>query len=640
MSWVPVRLSGKLTAGGVVMLLLTLLIVWLAMVLRGQPRVTEASNRLIEQSGQNIVGQLNQQLLRIEGEAVSLARLAEGVPHDEALVRQLLPGLINSSGDKNIAGGGIWPEPDAFSAGVERRSFFWARNPAGSLDYSDGYNDPAASSYHRESWYTAGRQAAANRCSWSEVYQDPVSKVNMVTCSVPWQQAGKFAGVATLDVLLDNLSAFMQKNGGVTGGYAFALDAAGNVLWFPGVKTGELGKFSALVQQQRWLEPVANALPSLTATPTIINALQDGYLGQQSQLTLFRMPGTGWVIGLVTPQQQVTALSRNIMQDIFMLLIPAMLVLLLASWLIARKMSQRLESTRQALDDIAHGDGDLTRRLDTRGNDEIAQIADSFNQFVDKIAGVIVRVQASGLHVAHNASGLELSNQELTDKISAQAAALEQSAAAMEQLNATVQQNAVNARLADEFTEQTAAIAQTSSEAMRQLIATMETIKTSSGQVGEILSVIDGIAFQTNILALNAAVEAARAGEQGRGFAVVAAEVRALAQRSATAAHEIKALIGQSDGNVLTGSRLVEGAGRQLADLVKDVHKVKEAVGEIRIAGDEQSKGIAEVTLAVSQMERSNQQNLMLINQTAENTHALHAEASQLAEDIAVFKVA
>jgi len=152
--------------------------------------------------------------------------------------------------------------------------------------------------------------------------------------------------------------------------------------------------------------------------------------------------------------------------------------------------------------------------------------------------------------------------------------------------------------------------------------------------------VIDGIAFQTNILALNAAVEAARAGEQGRGFAVVAAEVRALAQRSATAAHEIKALIGQSDGNVLTGSRLVEGAGRQLADLVKDVHKVKEAVGEIRIAGDEQSKGIAEVTLAVSQMERSNQQNLMLINQTAENTHALHAEASQLAEDIAVFKVA
>lgn len=151
---------------------------------------------------------------------------------------------------------------------------------------------------------------------------------------------------------------------------------------------------------------------------------------------------------------------------------------------------------------------------------------------------------------------------------------------------------------------------------------------------------IDGIAFQTNILALNAAVEAARAGEQGRGFAVVASEVRALAQRSATAAHEIKTLIGQSDTTVLAGSKLVEGAGEQLESLVKDVLKVKEVVGEIRVAGDEQSKGIGEVTLAVSQMERSIQQNLMLVNQTAENTHALRSEAAQLAQDIASFKVA
>ncbi|BCQ46212.1 hypothetical protein ERHA55_37390 [Erwinia rhapontici] len=252
---------------------------------------------------------------------------------------------------------------------------------------------------------------------------------------------------------------------------------------------------------------------------------------------------------------------------------------------------------------------------------------------------MITNVQSSGVHVAHNASGLEQSNQELTDKISEQAAAVEESAAAMEQLNATVQQNAENTRLADSFTEQTAQIARSSSHVMRQLIDTMETIKVSSSRVGEILSVIDGIAFQTNILALNAAVEAARAGEQGRGFAVVAAEVRALAQRSATAAQEIKTLIGQSDSNVLTGSKLVEGAGRQLEELVKDVLKVKEVVGEIRVAGDEQSKGIAEVTLAVSQMERTIQQNLALVHQTAENTHALHAEASQLAEDISVFKV-
>ncbi len=642
MSWVPVRLSGKLMSGGVLMLLLTCIMVYLAISLRGQPRVIEASNSLIQQTGENIVGQLNQQLIRVEGEGVSLARLAEVLPHDEALFRQVLPQIIDSKGDKSIAGGGIWPEPNAFSDGVARRSFFWARNASGSLDYSDGYNDPAGTGYHHESWYTSTRTTSPNKCNWSEVYQDPVSRVNMVTCSVPYRKGDTFAGVATFDVLLDNLSGFMQRNGASTGGYAFALDQAGNVLYFPGIKDKALKKFSDLAQQQAWLAPMVAAVKSASASQgsATFSNLNDEWLHTRSQLTLFRMADTGWTIGLVTPESQVTALADNIMQDIFILLIPALLLLLVILWFVARQISGRLESTRKALDDIAHGDGDLTRRLDTSGRDEIADIAVSFNQFVDKIAGVITNVQSSGVQVAHNASGLEQSNQELSGKISEQAAAVEQSAAAMEQLNATVQQNAENTRLADAFTEQTAEIARNSSDVMRQLIDTMETIRTSSSRVGEILSVIDGIAFQTNILALNAAVEAARAGEQGRGFAVVASEVRALAQRSATAAHEIKALIGQSDSNVLTGSKLVEGAGRQLEELVKDVLKVKEVVGEIRVAGDEQSKGIAEVTQAVSQMERSIQQNLMLVHQTAENTHALHAEASQLAQDISVFKVA
>ncbi|VTT26913.1 methyl-accepting chemotaxis protein [Klebsiella pneumoniae] len=642
MSWVPVRLSGKLMSGGVLMLLLTCIMVYLAISLRGQPRVIEASNSLIQQTGENIVGQLNQQLIRVEGEGVSLARLAEVLPHDEALFRQVLPQIIDSKGDKSIAGGGIWPEPNTFSDGVARRSFFWARNASGSLDYSDGYNDPAGTGYHHESWYTSSRTTSPNKCNWSEVYQDPVSRVNMVTCSVPYRKGDAFAGVATFDVLLDNLSSFMQRNGASTGGYAFALDQAGNVLYFPGIKDKALKKFSDLAQQQAWLAPMVAAVKSASGSQrsATFSNLNDEWLHTRSQMTLFRMADTGWTIGLVTPESQVTALADNIMQDIFILLIPALLLLLVILWFVARQISGRLESTRKALDDIAHGDGDLTRRLDTSGRDEIADIAVSFNQFVDKIAGVITNVQSSGVQVAHNASGLEQSNQELSGKISEQAAAVEQSAAAMEQLNATVQQNAENTRLADAFTEQTAEIARNSSDVMRQLIDTMETIRTSSSRVGEILSVIDGIAFQTNILALNAAVEAARAGEQGRGFAVVASEVRALAQRSATAAHEIKALIGQSDSNVLTGSKLVEGAGRQLEELVKDVLKVKEVVGEIRVAGDEQSKGIAEVTLAVSQMERSIQQNLMLVHQTAENTHALHGEASQLAQDISVFKVA
>ena len=641
MPGIPVRLSGKLMFGGVSMLLLTMLIVYFAISLRGQPRVIATSNSLIQQTGENIVGQLNQQLVRTEGAVVSIARLAEVLPHQPELFKSVLPQIIDSKGDKSVAGGGIWPEPNAFTEGVARRSFFWSRGADGSLAYSDGYNDASGAGYHNESWYTSTRNASRSKCNWSEVYQDPVSQVNMVTCSVPYTQGEKFAGVATFDVLLDNLSAFMVRNGNLTGGYAFALDQAGNVLYFPGNTDKTLKKFGTLAAQQKWLLSVQNALGTVQASaPTTLNNIEDGVLKTDVQVTLFKMPTTGWIIGLVTPQAKVTALADNIRQDIFVVLIPSLLILLACVWLFARRMAGRLESTRTALDEIALGDGDLTRRLDTAGKDEIADIAVSFNQFVDKIAGVITSVQASGVNVAASASSLAESNQAFSAKIGDQASALEESAAAMEQLNATVQQNAANTRLADEFTEQTAQIARSSSEVMNQVITTMASIKSSSSRVGEILSVIDGIAFQTNILALNAAVEAARAGEQGRGFAVVAAEVRALAQRSAAAAQEIKTLISQSDATVLSGSKLVEGAGEKLENLVNDVLKVKQIVGEMRVAGDEQSKGISEVTLAVSQMERGIQQNLLLVNQTAESTEALRSEASQLAQDISSFKVA
>ena len=641
MPGIPVRLSGKLMFGGVSMLLLTMLIVYLAISLRGQPRVIATSNHLIQQTGENIVGQLNQQLVRTEGAVVSMARLAEVLPHQPELFKSILPQMIDGKGDRSVAGGGIWPEPGAFTEGVARRSFFWSRGADGSLAYFDGYNAASGAGYRNESWYTSTRDASRSKCNWSDVYQDPVSQVNMVTCSVPYVQNEKFAGVATFDVLLDNLSTFMMRNGNLTGGYAFALDQASNVLYFPGNTDKALQKFSTLATQKKWLARIQNALGAVQASaPVTLNNLEDDILKTDVQVTLFKMPSTGWVIGLVTPQAKVTALADNIRQDIFMVLIPSLLILLACVWLFARRMAGRLESTRTALDEIALGDGDLTRRLDTAGKDEIADIAVSFNQFVDKIAGVITSVQASGVNVAANASALAESNQAFSGKIGDQASALEESAAAMEQLNATVQQNAANTRLADEFTEHTAQIARSSSEVMNQVIATMASIKSSSGRVGEILGVIDSIAFQTNILALNAAVEAARAGEQGRGFAVVAAEVRALAQRSAAAAQEIKALISESDTTVLTGSKLVEGAGEKLEKLVGDVLKVKQIVGEMRVAGDEQSKGISEVTLAVSQMERGVQQNLLLINQTAENTEALRGEASQLAQDISSFKVA
>jgi len=295
---------------------------------------------------------------------------------------------------------------------VQRRSFFWARQNDGSLTYSEDYNLPTGNGYQQESWYSAVRNTARDRCGWSEVYQDPVSGVKMVTCSVPYATGDRFSGVATLDVQLDNLAGFMQQKGQVTGGYAFALDSAGNLLYYPGQDLKSLTSLSSLAEKTPWLAPLNARINQLKGAGEVLQLsdFDDGYLHNSAQVTLFRMPGTDWVIGLVTPESAVSGLARTMMRDIFTFLIPAMVVLLLLTWAFTQRIGKRLKATHAALDEIANGDGDLTRRLTKSGRDELADIAGAFNSFVDKIAGVITRVQGSGETVAANASDLAHSN--------------------------------------------------------------------------------------------------------------------------------------------------------------------------------------------------------------------------------------
>lgn len=354
---------------------------------------------------------------------------------------------------------------------------------------------------------------------------------------------------------------------------------------------------------------------------------------------LFPMADTGWIVGLVTPEERVVGLAKVMMKDVLEVLIPIMAILLVGSWLVVRRLISRLDDTRRALDDIAQGEGDLTRRLDVRGKDEISDIAQAFNLFVDKISAILITVRSSSVVVANNAVSLADSNMELSSRVTQQAAALEESASAMEQLNATVHQNTGNTQLADELSENTAQTANRCGDVMQGVISTMDNVSASSGRMVEIVAVIDSIAFQTNILALNAAVEAARAGDAGRGFAVVASEVRTLAQRSATAAQEIKALIDESVSHVDSSSQQIHNAGDRLGELVGNVRQVRQLMGEIRVAGEEQRKGVSEVTLAVTEMDSTVQQNASLIDDAAARTQVLKEEAEQLALLVSSFRL-
>lgn len=641
MAWYPSRISTRLTLGGILLLVVTTLVIVAIMLWRGQPRVIEINSALIEETGQGLTRHLSTVLSRIEGETVTLARMAEVLPNDEALYRRVVPHLIGEQNNAMITGGGIWPEPDAFTQGVERRSFFWSRNAEGKLIFSDEYNVPGGNGYHSENWYQQAKGRSQDSCVWSDVYRDAISGVNMVTCSIPYRHSGAFAGVATTDIRLDNVATFMRQQGNSTGGYAFVVDKQGQILYFPQADPAKYKTFSDLLSTSDWLTPVAESLksPGGSAQVTSIALEHDNILNAPSRVMLFPMADTGWVVGLVTPQERIVGLAKVMMQDVLEVLIPIMTLLLVGAWLVVRRLISRLDDTRRALDDIAQGEGDLTRRLDVRGKDEISDIAQAFNLFVDKIAAILINVRSSSVVVASNAVSLADSNTELSTRVTQQAAALEESAAAMEQLNATVHQNSGNTQLADELSESTAQTANRCGDVMQGVISTMDNVSASSGRMVEIVAVIDSIAFQTNILALNAAVEAARAGDAGRGFAVVASEVRTLAQRSATAAQEIKTLIDGSVSHVNTGSQQIHHAGDRLEELVSNVRQVRQLMGEIRVAGDEQRKGVSEVTLAVTEMDSTVQQNASLIDDAATRTQVLKEEAEQLALLVSSFRL-
>jgi methyl-accepting chemotaxis protein len=287
----------------------------------------------------------------------------------------------------------------------------------------------------------------------------------------------------------------------------------------------------------------------------------------------------------------------------------------------------------------AIADGDLTTRVEVRTRDEMGQLMTGLQAMQRKLVQTISVVRDGSRSIDTAAQEISAGNLDLSQRTEEQAASLEQTASSMEELTSTVRQNADNAKQATMLASTASGVAQRGGEVIGRVVETMHGISESSAKVAEIISVIEGIAFQTNILALNAAVEAARAGEQGRGFAVVAGEVRTLAQRSATAAKEIKDLIGESVTRVDAGSKLVEEAGSTIHEIVQSVQRVTGIMSEIAAASEQQSTGIGQVNTAVTQMDEVTQQNAALVEEASAAAQSLAQQAQGLRDAVAVFKV-
>jgi methyl-accepting chemotaxis protein-1 (serine sensor receptor) len=316
----------------------------------------------------------------------------------------------------------------------------------------------------------------------------------------------------------------------------------------------------------------------------------------------------------------------------------AVLVVIVSVWLGIKQ--SLISPLNRLIDSIRHiASGDLVKRIDVEGTNEMGQLADTLRHMQSELVSTVGDVRNGANAIYSGASEISVGNNDLSSRTEQQAASLEETAASMEQLTATVKQNAENARQASNLALSASETAQKGGKVVDNVVQTMRDIAGSSQKIADIISVIDGIAFQTNILALNAAVEAARAGEQGRGFAVVAGEVRNLAQRSAQAAREIKSLIEDSVGRVELGSTLVESAGETMGEIVNAVTRVTDIMGEIASASDEQSRGIDQVGLAVAEMDRVTQQNASLVEESAAAAAALEEQASRLTQAVAVFRI-
>ncbi|MDX8124647.1 methyl-accepting chemotaxis protein [Janthinobacterium sp. GMG2] len=331
---------------------------------------------------------------------------------------------------------------------------------------------------------------------------------------------------------------------------------------------------------------------------------------------------------------EVAKTSRNLLLTLAVLALGFGVV---CAWLLTMGIVRPLRTAVEIARKVA--DGDLTAQIDASANDETGQLLQALKDMNTSLLNIVSEVRTGTDSIATSSTEIAAGNQDLSSRTEEQAGSLEETASSMEELTSTVKQNADNARQANQLAASAAQVAVKGGEVVAQVVGTMESINASSNKIVDIISVIDGIAFQTNILALNAAVEAARAGEQGRGFAVVASEVRNLAQRSASAAKEIKTLIGASVEQVNAGSMLVAQAGSTMTDIVDSVQRVSDIITEITAASSEQSVGIDEINRAIGQMDAVTQQNAALVEESAAAAESMQHQAHNLAQVVSVFKL-
>ncbi|MBU9194769.1 HAMP domain-containing protein [Burkholderia gladioli] len=502
------------------------------------------------------------------------------------------------------------------TVGWSDKSFFSTTSTA------PGY-DPTA-----RPWYKAA--LAAGTLVVTKPYGDSSTGAPYVSFSAPMMRNGSADGVVSGAVPLEGVREVVSTVHPTPASLAFVVTRDGQVIAHPDAKLA--------------LKPatdIAEALtPAALASLAQAGAPMEIALGGVAKLLKAQpVAGTDWYLVIALDKAEATAGLSKVLRTLGV----AMLLLTLAAVGLAAFFTSNsfrsLSRVRDAMDTIGSGGGDLTHRLPVAGRDEVAQISASFNAFVDKISAVLHDVKSGVDSMKLATDEIEMGNRDLSQRTETSASNLQHTSAALTELTASVKQSAESAMEASRLATSASEAAARGGAVVTSAVSTMDEIARASARITEIIGVIDGIAFQTNILALNAAVEAARAGEHGRGFAVVAGEVRTLAQRCATAAREIKDLIQSSEASVDTGAQRVQAAGAAMREIVEGIERVNRVIGEIDGAMNEQSTGISQIDRSVAEMDQATQQNAALVEQSTAASATLNEQAHGLSGIVGLFRL-
>ncbi|SNY97685.1 methyl-accepting chemotaxis protein [Halomonas sp. hl-4] len=495
--------------------------------------------------------------------------------------------------------------------------------------FSDGWEPPSDYDPRQRPWYQEAVDAEDTIIT--APYVDAQSGGLIVTFARPYYQNGELAAVVGADISIEDVIDIVASIAPTPSSFGFLTTGDGTLVAHPNAEL-TLEPSTALSEQLD-----AAYLQRLTASDAPLSLALD------DRETLLQGSAVGgdsdWQLVVAMDEHEATAglrgiASTSIITLLIVAAVTAILISILLKWLL-----RRLLSARDAMNNIASGEGDLTQRLPEEGNDEITQIAAAFNRFVATMDSVLLDVRASSEAVHNAATEIATGGQDLSRRTENTASSLQQTSASMEEITSTVEHTSSSAQEANQLAKAASDVAGRGGEVVSQVTSTMDDIAESSGKIGEIVTLMDSIAFQTNLLALNASVEAARAGEQGRGFAVVAEEVRKLAQRSTDAANDIKHLIEDSQGKVTNGTTLVQSAGETMADIVNHITRVTDVLGEISSAAGEQSDGIGQVNIAVADLDRMTQENAAMVEESTTAAEQLKDQADHLAETISRFKL-